>query len=194
MVPPYFLRFLSTNIWVNLVIPWSHAKELLEIISAHKNTGVCTQGTAISCAREASWCWVSDLYLNMHRIRFQLENPLRPSSPTINPAQLSPPRARTLSTTFTCYLNNSQCGDSTTALHSLFECLTILSEKIFSLISNQNLSWTQLETISSCHIVHYLEEKITSHLREWEGCPDPPFLPAKKPLQEDSAIKHRSGE
>lgn len=75
------LRFHSTNIWVNRIhgkaIPWAHAKELLEIISAHKNTWACNQRTITSCTREATWCCVSDLYLNMHRIResFRLEKP-----------------------------------------------------------------------------------------------------------------------
>lgn len=115
------LHFLSTNIWVNQIhvktIPRSHAKESLEIISAHKSTRACNQETVTSCAREATWCWVSDLYLDMHRIRelFKLENPLRPSSPTTDPAPPSPPWATPLSTTFTGYLNNSRCGDSSIA-------------------------------------------------------------------------------
>jgi len=45
-----------------------------------------------------------------------------------------------LSAISTCFLKTSRIGDSTTALGSLFQCLTTLSVKKFFLISNLKLS------------------------------------------------------
>ena len=49
------------------------------------------------------------------------------------------------SATSTRFLNTSRDGDSTTALGSLFQCLTTLSVKKFFLISNLNLPWCNLK-------------------------------------------------
>lgn len=43
------------------------------------------------------------------------------------------------------FVNASRDGDSTTAQGSLFQCFTILSVKKFTLISNLNCSWHNLE-------------------------------------------------
>ena len=69
-----------------------------------------------------------------------------------------------LSTMSTHLLNTSRDGDSATFLGSLFQCLTTLPVKKFFLISNLNLTWVQLEAVSSCRITCYLKEETNTHL------------------------------
>ncbi|KAK4822563.1 hypothetical protein QYF61_016132 [Mycteria americana] len=64
-------------------------------------------------------------------------------------------------------------GDSTTSLGSLVQCLTTLSVKKFSLISNLNLPWRNLKPFPLVLSLAVVESDKVS--------PQPPFLQAKQP-------------
>ena len=67
------------------------------------------------------------------------------------------------SATSTRFLNPSRDGDSTTALGSLFQCLTTLSKEIFPNIQSKP-PLMQLEAVSSHPSAGYLGEEINPHL------------------------------
>ncbi|KAK4814524.1 hypothetical protein QYF61_021625 [Mycteria americana] len=77
------------------------------------------------------------------------------------------------SATSTRFLNSSRDGDSTTSLGSLFQCLMTLSVKKFFLISNLNLSWSNLRPFPLVPSLAAVESD--------EVSPQPPFLQAKQP-------------
>jgi len=94
-----------------------------------------------------------------------------------------------LSTTSTCLLNNSRDGEFTTALGSLFQCLTTVSKEIFPSIQSK-FPQVQLEAISSCPIACYLGEETDIHLATTsfqvavesdKASAQPSFLQAKQP-------------
>jgi len=75
-----------------------------------------------------------------------------------------------LSTKSKYFLNTSRIGDPTTSLGSLFQHLSMLSEKEFFLTSNLNLL-AQLEAIPTCPITSYVGEEVFL---------EPPCFPAEQ--------------
>ncbi|KAK4825477.1 LOW QUALITY PROTEIN: hypothetical protein QYF61_027632 [Mycteria americana] len=93
-----------------------------------------------------------------------------------------------LNATPTHPLNTCMDGDSTTSLGSLFQCLTTLSVKKFSLISNLNLPQRNLKPFPL--VLWLLGEETDPHLSTTsfqvvvetnKVSPQPPFLQTKQP-------------
>ncbi|KAK4810608.1 hypothetical protein QYF61_007345 [Mycteria americana] len=72
-------------------------------------------------------------------------------------------------------------GDSTTSLGSLFQCLTTLSVKKFSLISNLNLPWHNLRLFP-----------LVLSLVNWEKRLTPTSLQPPFRLNNPSSLNHSS--
>jgi len=73
-----------------------------------------------------------------------LEKPSKITKSNLNPSP-SHPLTMSLSATSPHFFNIPRSCDSTTSLDYLFQCITMLSEKKFFLISNVNLHYLQHE-------------------------------------------------